>query len=89
MCSQNHYRVKNSEKMRAQFINCTMEYIDEEESPTKKLKTLIDQASQQDSIQTAQECVKQYPRSKLGTRRVVNKGILRGIDRRRTEMKTQ
>ena len=30
-----------------------------------------------------------YPRSKLGTRRVVNKGILHGIDGRRTGMRTQ
>ena len=29
-------------KMRAQLMNCAMEYIDEEESPTKKRKTLID-----------------------------------------------
>ena len=70
-------------------MNCAMEYIDGEESPTKKRKTLIDQASQQDVIQTAQECVRLYPTSKLGTRRVVNKGIIRGIDRRRTGMRTQ
>ena len=30
-----------------------------------------------------------YPRSKLGTRRVINKGVLRGIDGRRTGMRTQ
>ena len=33
-------------KMRAQLMNCAMEYIDGEESPTKKRKTLIYQASQ-------------------------------------------
>ena len=76
-------------KMRSQLMNCTMEYIDGEESPTKKRKTLIDQASQQDAIQTVQECVGQYPRIKLGTRRVVNKGIIRGINGRRTGMRTQ
>ena len=76
-------------KMRAQLMNCVMDYIDGEESPTKKRKTLIDQASQQDTIQTVQECVGQYPRSKLGTRRVVNKGIIRGINGRRTGMRTQ
>ena len=71
-------------KMRAQLMNCATEYIDGEESPTKKLKTLIDQASQQDAIQTVQECAGIYPRSKLGTRRAVNKGIIRGINGRRT-----
>ena len=76
-------------KMTAQLMNCAMEYIYREESPTKKRKTLIDQASQQDAIQTVQECVGRYPRSKLGTRRVVNKGILRVIDGRRTGMRTQ
>ena len=76
-------------KMRAQLMNCTMEYIDGEESPTKKRKKLIDQAYQQDAIQKVQECVGRYPGSKLGTRRVVNKGVLRGIDRRRTGMRTQ
>ena len=76
-------------KMKAQFMNCAMEYIDGEEYPTKKLKTLIDQTSQQDAIQTVQECVGRYPAIKLGTRRVVNKGILRGIDGRRTRMRTQ
>ena len=70
-------------------MKCAMEYIDEEESPTKKRKTLIDQTSQQDAIQTVQECVGKYPRNKLGTGRVVNKGIIRGIDRRRTGMRTQ
>ena len=44
-------------KMRAQLINCAMEYINGEESPTKKRKTLIDQAYQQDAIQAVQECV--------------------------------
>ena len=67
-------------KMRAQLMNCNMDYIDGEESPRRKLKTLIDQSSQQDAIQTAQECVGRYPKSKLGTRRVINKGILRVID---------
>ena len=76
-------------KMRSQLMNCTMEYIDGEEYPTKKHKTLIDQASQQDAIQTVQECVGRYPRIKLGTIRVVNKGIIRGIDKRRTGMRTQ
>ena len=33
--------------------------------------------------------VGQYPRSKLGTRRVVNKGIICGIDGRQTVMRTQ
>ena len=75
-------------KMRAQLMNCAMEYIDGEESPTKKRKTLIDQASQQDAIQTVQECVGRYPRSKLGTRRVLNKGVLRGINRRQTVIRT-
>ena len=75
--------------MRAQLMNCAMEYIDGGESPTKKLKTLIDQASQQDGIQTVQECVGRYPRIKLVTRRVVNKGIIRGIDGRRTGTITQ
>ena len=76
-------------KIRAQLMNCAMEYIDGEEYPTNKLKKLIDQASQQDAIQTVQECVGRYPRIKLGTRRVVNKGIIRGIDGRRTGMRTQ
>ena len=75
-------------KMRAQLMNCTMEYIDEEESPTKKRKTLIDQTSQQDAIQTIQECTGQYPTIKIGTRKVVSKGIIHGIDRRRTGMRT-
>ena len=44
-------------KMRAQLMNCAMEYIDEEESPTNKHKTLIDQTSQQDAVQTVQEYV--------------------------------
>ena len=44
-------------KMRAKLMNCAMEYIDGEESPMKKLKTLNDQASQQGAIQTVQECV--------------------------------
>ena len=61
-------------------MNCAMEYIDGEESSKKKSKTLIDQKSQQDAIQTVQECVGQYPKIKLGTRRVVSKGIIRGIN---------
>ena len=75
-------------KIRAQLMNCAMEYIDGEEYPTKKHKILIDQASQQYAIQTVQECVGRYTISKLGTRRVVNKGILRGIDGRRTGLRT-
>ena len=55
-------------KMRAQLMNCAMEYKDEEESATKKRKTLIDQTSQEYVIQTVQECVGQYPTIKLGTR---------------------
>ena len=39
-------------KMRAQLMNCAMENKDEEKSTTKKRKTLIDQTSQQDAIQT-------------------------------------
>ena len=79
-------------------MNCDMEYIDEEESPTKKRKTLIDQTSQQDAVQTVQECVGRYSTiklvtskvlSKIGTRKVVSKRIIRGIDKRRTEMRTQ
>ena len=76
-------------KMRAHLMNCTMEYIDGEESPTKKRKTLIDQASQKDAIQTVQECVGRNLRIKLGTRRVVNKGIISGINGRRAGMRTQ
>ena len=70
-------------------MNCAMEYKDEEESATKKRKTLIDQTSQQDAIQTVQECVGRYPTIKLGTRKLVSKRIIRGIDRRRTGMRTQ
>ena len=44
-------------KMRAQLMKFDMEYIDWEESPMKKLKTLIDQAYQQDAIKPVQECV--------------------------------
>ena len=76
-------------KMRDQLMNCTMEYIDGEEPPTKKGKTLIDQKSQQDAIQKVQEYVGRYPTIKLGTRRVVSKGIICGIDGRRTGMRTQ
>ena len=70
-------------------MNCAMEYIDEEESPTKKRKTLSDQTSQQDAIQTVQECVGRYPTIKLGTRKLVSKSIIQGIDGRRTGMRTQ
>ena len=35
-------------RMRAQLMNFAMEYKDEEESTTKKRKTLIDQTPQQD-----------------------------------------
>ena len=41
-------------KLRAQLMNCPMEYIDGEETPTKKRKTLLGQASQQYVIQTVQ-----------------------------------
>ena len=67
----------------AQLMNCAMEYIDGEETPTKKRKTQLGQASQQDAIQTVQECVGRYPRSKLGTRRVVKGAVLRGTVGRR------
>ena len=76
-------------KIRSQLLKCAMEYIDGEESSTKKLKTLIDQESQQDAIQTVQDCVGQYPRSKLCTRRVLNGGLIRGISGRRTGMRIQ
>ena len=76
-------------KMRAQLMNCAMEYKDEEESATKKRKTLIDQTSQQDAIQNMQECVGRYPTIKLGTRKLVSKRIIRGIDGRRTGIRTQ
>ena len=76
-------------KIRTQLMNCAMEYIDAEESPTKKCKKLIDRAYQKDAIQTVQECVGKYPRSKIGSIIVVNKGILHGIDGRRTKMRTQ
>ena len=89
MYSQNHYRGQNSEKMRAQLMNCAMEYKDYEESAMKKRKTLIDQTSQQDVIQTVQECVGRYPTIKLGTRKLVSIRIIRGIDGRRTAMITQ
>ena len=65
-------------------MNCAMEYKDEEESATKKRKTLIDQTSQEYVIQTVQECVGRYPTIKLGTRKVVSKSIIRGIGGRRT-----
>ena len=74
-------------KMRAQLMNCAMEYKDEEESATKKRKTLIEQTSQQDTIQTVQECVGQYPTIKLGTRKLVSKRIIQVIDTRWTGMR--
>ena len=70
-------------------MNCPKEYIDGEETPINKRKTLLDQASQKDAIQTVQECVGRYPRSKLGTRRFLNKGILSGINGKQTGMRTQ
>ena len=69
-------------------MNCAMEYKDEEEPATKKRKTLIDQTSKQDAIQTVQECVGGYPTIKLGTRKLISKRIIQGIDGRRTVMKT-
>ena len=66
-------------KMRAQLMNFAMEYKDEEESAAKKRKTLIGQTSQQDTIQTVQECVGRYPTIKLGSRKLVSKRIMRGI----------
>ena len=69
------------QKLRAQLINCAMEYKDKEESPTKKLKTLIDQISQQDVIQTVQECVGRYPTIKLGTRKLVSKWVRSNVGR--------
>ena len=76
-------------KIRGQLINCAMEYKDKEESPNKKRKTLIDQTSQQDVIQTVQDYIGRYPTTKLGTRKVVSKRIIRGIERRRTGIRTQ
>ena len=70
-------------------MNCAMEYKDEEESATKKRKTLIDQTYQQDAIQTVQECVGRYPTIKLGTRKLISKRIIPGIDGRQTGMRTQ
>ena len=66
-----------------------MQYIDKEESPTKKRKTLIYQTSQQDAIQTVQKYVGKYPTIKLGTIKVVSKGVIHGIDGRRTGMRTR
>ena len=71
-------------KIRAQLMNCAMEYIDEKESATKKRKTLIDQTSQKDAIQTVQECVRRNPTIKLGIRKVVSKGIIHALDGRQT-----
>ena len=76
-------------KMRAQLMNCAMEYIYGEESTAKECKTLLGQSSHQDATQTVQECVGRYPRSKLGNTRVVNRAVLRGTDGRRTGMRTQ
>ena len=70
-------------------MNYAMEYKDEEESATKKLKTLIDQTSQQDAIQTVQECVGRYTTIKLGTRKYVRERIIRGIDGRQRGLRTQ
>ena len=70
-------------------MNCALEYIDGEETPAKKRKTLLGQASQRDAIQTVQECVGQYPRSKLVITGVVNRAVLRVTDGRRTVMRTQ
>ena len=75
-------------KMRTQLMNCAMEYIVEEEYQTKKKKTLIDQASKQDAIQTVQECVGRYPTIKLGTRKFVSKRTIQGIDGIWTGMRT-
>ena len=66
-----------------------MEYIDWEEAEEKERKTLLGQASQQYTTQTVQECVGQYPRSKLGNTRVVNSAFIRGTDGRRTGMRTK
>ena len=88
-CTKKPLQGTEFRKMRAQLMNCTMEYKDEEESTTKKCKTLIDQTSQEDAIQTVQECVGRYPIIKLGTRKVGNKGIIHRIDRRRTGMRTR
>ena len=74
-------------KMRSQLMNCAMEYIDRAETPSKKRKTLIGQASHYDAIQTVQECVGRYPTNKLGTRRVINRAVLRGTDGRQTGMR--
>ena len=76
-------------KMRALLMNCAMEYIEGEENPTKKRKTLLGQASEHDAIQTAQECVGRHPTNKLGNRRVINRTVLRGTDGRWTGTRTQ
>ena len=80
---------KEFRKTRAQLMNCAMKYKDKEEYTTNKRKTLIDQTSQQDAIQTVQECVGRYLTIKKGTRKLANKRIMRGIDRRRTVIRTQ
>ena len=76
-------------KMRSQLMKYAMEYIDGEETPTKERKTLLGQASQQDAIQTVQECVGQYPTNKISTRRVINRTVLCGTNGRHTGMRTQ
>ena len=70
-------------------MNCAVEYKDEEESTTKKRKSMIDQTSQQDAIQTVQECVGRYPTIKLGIRKIVSKRIIRGINGRQTGIQTR
>ena len=69
-------------------MNCATEYKYEEESETKKHKTLIDQTYQQDAFQTVQECVGRYPTIKLGTRKLVSKRIIQGIEIRQMGMRT-
>ena len=86
---KNPLQGKEFRKMRAQLMNFAMEYKDEEESTTKKGKTLIDQTSQQDAIQIVQDCVGRYPTIKLVIRKLASKRIIRGIDGRRTGMRTQ
>ena len=76
-------------KMRAQLMNCNVEYIVGEEAPAKERKTLLGQSSNQDTTQTVHECVEQYPRSKLGATRVINRAVLCGTNGRRTEMRTK
>ena len=70
-------------------MNCNVEYIVGEEAPAKERKTLLGQSSNQDTTQTVHECVEQYPRSKLGATRVINRAVLHGIDGIRTGMRTK